>query len=105
MLDAVMATYEGENTFILDEATPFTQGQRVMIAAVEPRHIERPAGMNLHQYSGSAGNLSGEKKCDRIERARSSVGMLAKYANPDLIPLEKTAWAEAAEEKYGKKVR
>ena len=37
-------------------------------------------------------------------RAKSSAGMLAKYANPDLIPVEKTAWAEAAEEKYGKKV-
>ena len=31
----------------------------------------------------------------------SSAGMLAKYANPELTPLEKTAWAEAAEKKYG----
>ena len=47
MLDAVMATYEGENTFILDEATPFSHGQRVMIAAVEPRHIECFDNSNL----------------------------------------------------------
>ncbi len=38
------------------------------------------------------------------KRTRSSAGMLAKYANPDLIPMEKAAWAEAAEVKYGKKV-
>ena len=105
MLDAVMATYEGENTFILDEATPFSHGQRVMIAAVAPRHIEHPKGMNLHQYSGSAGNLSGGMEFAKHERARNSAGMLAKYANPDLIPLEKAAWAEATEEKYGKKMR
>ena len=59
MLEAVMATYSGDNIFVLDEATPFTQGQRVMIAAVEPKHIERHKGINLHQYSGSAGNLFG----------------------------------------------
>ena len=39
MLEAVMATYSGDNVFILDEETPFAQGQRVMIAAIEPGHI------------------------------------------------------------------
>ena len=104
MLEAVMATYNGDNIFILDEATPFAQGQRVMIAAIEPKHTERPKRIDLHQYSGSAGNLSGGAELVEKERARSSAGMLAKYANPDLIPLEKTAWAEAAEEKHGEKV-
>lgn len=28
------------------------------------------------------------------------MGIAAKYANPDLIPLEKEAWADAAAEKY-----
>ena len=28
-------------------------------------------------------------------------GALKKYADPKLIPLEKTAWAEAAEDKHG----
>lgn len=32
--------------------------------------------------------------------AESVAGMAAKYANPDLIPLEKEAWANAAAEKY-----
>ena len=36
-------------------------------------------------------------------KARRARGIARKYANPDLIPLEKTAWAEATEEKYGKK--
>ena len=31
----------------------------------------------------------------------SSAGMLAKYAKPDLMPSEQSAWAEAAERKYG----
>ncbi|MCL2344137.1 MAG: hypothetical protein FWC62_09660 [Firmicutes bacterium] len=28
------------------------------------------------------------------------IGILHEYANPDLIPLEKDAWARAMEEKY-----
>ena len=59
MLDAVMATYSGENVFILDEATPFAQGQRVMIAAIEPKNIDQKKRIDLHRYSGSAGNLFG----------------------------------------------
>lgn len=59
MLDAVMATYEGENVFVLDEAMPFAQGQRVMIAALEPRRIEPKKRIDLHRYSGSAGKLFG----------------------------------------------
>jgi len=35
-------------------------------------------------------------------RSKSSAGKLAKYANPDLMPLETLAWAESAEEKHGK---
>lgn len=31
---------------------------------------------------------------------RSARGRLSKYANPALIPLEKEAWARAAEEKH-----
>ncbi|MCL1988063.1 MAG: AbrB/MazE/SpoVT family DNA-binding domain-containing protein [Firmicutes bacterium] len=29
------------------------------------------------------------------------IGILSKYANPDLIPLEKEAWGMAMEEKHG----
>ena len=59
MVEAVMATYNGDNVFILDEATSFAQGQRVMIAAIEPKHMERPKRIDLHQFSGSAGKLFG----------------------------------------------
>ena len=74
MLDAVMATYEGENTFILDEATPFSQGQRVMIAALEPRSISRREGIDLRRYSGSAGSLfgSGEKADEYMRGLREN---------------------------------
>lgn len=33
----------------------------------------------------------------------SAFGALSKYANKNLIPLEKTAWESAVLEKYGKK--
>ncbi len=33
-------------------------------------------------------------------RRKSLKGSLRQYANPDLIPLEKDAWAKAAEEKH-----
>ena len=59
MVEAVMATYNGDNVFILDEAISFAQGQRVMIAAIEPKHMERPKRIDLHQFSGSAGKLFG----------------------------------------------
>ena len=69
MLDAVMATYEGENVFVLDEAMPFAQGQRVMIAALEPRRIEPKKRIDLHRYSGSAGDLFGSvEKVDEYVR-------------------------------------
>ncbi|MCM1579382.1 MAG: hypothetical protein NC078_11350 [Ruminococcus sp.] len=32
--------------------------------------------------------------------AESVMGIAGKYANPDLIPFEKEAWANAAAEKY-----
>ena len=64
MLEAVMATYNGDNVFILDEAASFAQGQRVMIVAIEPKHMERPKRIDLHRFSGSAGNLFGS-----VERA------------------------------------
>lgn len=32
--------------------------------------------------------------------AESVMGIASKYANPDLIPLEREAWADAAAEKY-----
>lgn len=33
-------------------------------------------------------------------KAETLKGALSEYANPDLIPLEKEAWANAAEEKH-----
>ena len=33
--------------------------------------------------------------------APSAMGIFSKYANPDLVPLEKEAWAKAMEEKHG----
>lgn len=33
----------------------------------------------------------------------TAFGALAKYANPELIPLEKDAWERAVAEKYGEK--
>ena len=38
-------------------------------------------------------------KNEKIRR-KSAKGCLRKYANPDMVPLEKDAWAKAAEEKY-----
>jgi hypothetical protein len=45
-------------------------------------------------------NISDLKKSD-LEKIKSAQGILSKYANPDLIPLEKEAWAMHCEEKYG----
>ena len=36
-----------------------------------------------------------------ISESPSAMGLLHKYANPALIPLEKEAWALAMEEKHG----
>jgi hypothetical protein len=37
------------------------------------------------------------------EALKKAFGSLHKYANPDLIPLEKKAWEMAVEDKYGAK--
>jgi len=34
-------------------------------------------------------------------KSPSAIGLLSKYANPALIPLEKEAWGMAMEEKHG----
>ena len=39
---------------------------------------------------------------DDSETPASAMGVLQKYANPDLIPLEKEAWGMAVMEKHGK---
>ena len=36
-----------------------------------------------------------------VSESPSAMGLLSKYANPALIPLEKEAWAMAMEEKHG----
>lgn len=36
------------------------------------------------------------------KKKRSALGIASKYANPDLIPLEEEAWANAVAEKYVK---
>jgi len=46
--------------------------------------------------------INEEKKDTEQERTIDSfVGILAKYKNPELIPIEKDAWAEAMVEKHG----
>ena len=35
-----------------------------------------------------------------IDQSQSVMGIFSKYANPDLIPLEKDAWRNAAVEKH-----
>lgn len=47
--------------------------------------------------------FSGENQQENEEhrpKAGSMKGILSEYADPDLIPLEKEAWANAAAEKY-----
>ena len=46
-------------------------------------------------------NTNEEENISDIERIERIQGALSKYANPDLIPLEKDAWAKHCEEKYG----
>jgi len=41
-----------------------------------------------------------EKTETHSEVSISAMGIFNKYANPDLIPLEKKAWSEAVKEKY-----
>jgi len=41
-----------------------------------------------------------EKTESHSEVTISAMGIFNKYANPDLIPLEKEAWNEAVKEKY-----
>ena len=36
------------------------------------------------------------------KKKKSAFGIASKYANPDLIPLEEEAWANAVAEKYSK---
>lgn len=50
-------------------------------------------------FSGS-GETRPKAGTSKVLSAESVAGMAAKYANPDLIPLEKEAWANAAAEKY-----
>ena len=44
--------------------------------------------------------LPAEKDNKEGQRRKSTKGCLSKYANPELIPLEKGAWAQAAEKKH-----
>ena len=47
-----------------------------------------------------SGTFHEEKpKADIIEQVDAVCGILHEYANPDLIPFEKDAWAEAAVER------
>lgn len=42
--------------------------------------------------------FGGKQIQDNAEKVKSVRGIFAKAANPDLIPLEKTAWEQAAAE-------
>jgi hypothetical protein len=42
------------------------------------------------------------EQSEKPPRKLKACGIAHKYANPDLIPLEKTAWEMAVVEKYGK---
>ncbi len=54
--------------------------------------------MNMKEQISESKTQKGMK--DRTEL--KAFGMLHKYANPDLIPLEKNAFNLAMEEKYGR---
>ena len=43
---------------------------------------------------------SGEKTTAQKESANIAMGIFSKYANPDLVPLEKEAWGMVAQEKH-----
>ena len=42
-----------------------------------------------------------QQETTSISESPSAMGLLHKYSNPALIPLEKEAWALAMEEKHG----
>jgi len=44
--------------------------------------------------------IQSEKPETSDETPASVMGICGKYANPDLVPLEKEAWGEAVKEKY-----
>ena len=45
-------------------------------------------------------NMQSENVAPQKESEVSGIGIFHKYANPDLIPLEKEAWSKAVKEKY-----
>lgn len=47
--------------------------------------------------------MDAEETSQKNKGAKSIVGIANKYANPDLIPLEKEAFANAMEEKHAEK--
>ncbi|MCL2062915.1 MAG: hypothetical protein FWG98_00890 [Candidatus Cloacimonetes bacterium] len=46
--------------------------------------------------------ISKENTTTKETTITNAMGILNKYANPDLIPLEKEAWGMAVKEKHGK---
>ena len=74
MLEAVTATYGGGNVFIMDEALPLSEGQRVMITVLKAKPAVREREIDPSRYSGSAGPLFGsvEKTNEYIKGLREN---------------------------------
>ncbi|MBO7638631.1 MAG: hypothetical protein J6Y16_02805 [Treponema sp.] len=73
---SIPAYFDGNTVRLIGDYT-FEKNQKLMITVVEDIKENKSAGI------------------------KSLRGCLSKYANPDLVPKEKEAWATAMEEKHG----
>ena len=62
-------------------------------------HVEVNKGINLSEHVVLKNNPL-DLPTENRPTAESVMGILSAYANPELIPLEKEAWADAAVEKH-----
>ena len=60
---------------------------------------DEKAGLVLEIQNGLRMLYASSEKSTEVA-VNSAMGIFSKYANPDLIPLEKNAWAEAVKEKH-----
>ena len=60
---------------------------------------DEKAGLVLEILTGLRMLYASSEKSSEVA-ANSAMGVFSKYANPDLIFLEKNAWAEAVKEKH-----
>ena len=68
-----------------------------LLRSIPDEHIAYIIGI-LKELMDKIDNENNESNDER--KRYSSMGILSKYANPDLVPNEKDAWGKAVREKY-----